>query len=174
MRFARRASYCLHFILLAALSSTAMAEKLTIERMFTGPDLSGASLRSPRISPNGRLIAYLRGKDSNKDRLDLWAYDIASHEHRLLVDSAVLERKSTLCRRRKNHGASASAPLLSPESLNTNFRPTRAISWCHSAAIYTSTTSRRSRTTRFVASPATRATKPTRIFASRRLCKLHP
>ena len=30
-------------------------------------------------------------KDNNKDRLDLWAYDIARHEHRLLVDSAVLE-----------------------------------------------------------------------------------
>jgi dipeptidyl-peptidase 4 len=91
MRFSRRAAYCLHFILLAAMCSAATAEKLTIERMFAAPDLSGASLRSPRISPDGRFVAYLRGKDSNKDRLDLWAYDIASHEHRLLVDSAVLE-----------------------------------------------------------------------------------
>ena len=91
MRFARRASYCLHFILLAAMCSAATAEKLTIERLFAAPDLSGASLRSPRLSPDGHLVAYLRGKDSNKDRLDLWAYDIASHQHRLLVDSAVLE-----------------------------------------------------------------------------------
>ena len=68
-----------------------MAEKLTIERLYTGPDLSGASLRSPRISPDGRFVAYLKGKDSNKDRLDLWAYDIEHHEHRLLVDSAVLD-----------------------------------------------------------------------------------
>jgi dipeptidyl-peptidase-4 len=71
--------------------SAATAEKLTIERLFAAPDLSGASLRSPRLSPDGHLVAYLRGKDSNKDRLDLWAYDIASRQHRLLVDSAVLE-----------------------------------------------------------------------------------
>jgi len=77
--------------MLITMSSTAAAEKLTIERLFAAPDLSGASLRSPHISPDGRLIAYLKGKDSNKDRLDLWAYDIARHEHRLLVDSAVLE-----------------------------------------------------------------------------------
>jgi dipeptidyl-peptidase-4 len=78
-------------MLLAGLCDTAMAEKLTIERLFSGPDLSGASLRSPHLSPDGRFVAYLKGKDSNKDRLDLWAYDIAHHEHRLLVDSAVLE-----------------------------------------------------------------------------------
>jgi dipeptidyl-peptidase-4 len=78
-------------MLLAAMSSTATAEKLTIERLFAAPDLSGASLRSPHLSPDGRFVAYLRSKDSNKDRLDLWAYDIARHEHRLLVDSALLE-----------------------------------------------------------------------------------
>jgi len=73
------------------MTSAALAEKLTLERLFAAPDLSGASLRSPHISPDGHFVAYLRGKDSNKDRLDLWAYDIARREHRLLVDSAVLE-----------------------------------------------------------------------------------
>ncbi len=70
--------------------SAASAEKLTLERLFAAPDLSGASLRSPLISPDGRFVAYLRGKDSNKDRLDLWAYDITRREHKLLVDSATL------------------------------------------------------------------------------------
>lgn len=91
MRFARWASYCLLFTLLAAMSSAATAAQLTIERMFAAPDLAGASLRSPQISPDGHFVAYLRSKDSNKDRLDLWAYDIARHEHRLLVDSALLD-----------------------------------------------------------------------------------
>ncbi len=90
-RFTRLAAYCLHILLLAGLSNAAMAEKLTIDRLFSGPDLSGASLRSPRISPDGRFVAYLKGKDTNKDQLDLWGYDIAHHEHHLLVDSAVLE-----------------------------------------------------------------------------------
>jgi dipeptidyl-peptidase 4 len=91
MRFARPAAYCLRFLILTAMCSAATAEKLTIERLFSGPDLSGASLRSPHLSPDSRFVAYLRGKDTNKDRLDLWAYDIARHEHRLLVDSALLE-----------------------------------------------------------------------------------
>jgi dipeptidyl-peptidase-4 len=91
MRFATPVSYALQLIILLVMSSTAAAEKLTIERLFAAPDLSGASLRSPRLSPDGRFVAYLRGKDSNKDRLDLWAYDIARREHRLLVDSALLE-----------------------------------------------------------------------------------
>ncbi len=63
---------------------------LTIERIFAAPDLSGASLRSPQISPDGRYVAYLRGGDQNKDRLDLWAYDIAAKKHTLLVEAARL------------------------------------------------------------------------------------
>ena len=90
-RLTRLAAFCLHILLLTGLCNAAMAEKLTIDRLFSGPDLSGASLRSPRISPDGRFVAYLKGKDSNKDQLDLWGYDIAHHQHRLLVDSAVLE-----------------------------------------------------------------------------------
>ena len=90
-RFTRLAASCVHVLLLAGLCNAAMAEKLTIERLFSGPDLSGASLRSPHISPDGRFVAYLKGKDTNKDQLDLWGYDIAHHENRLLVDSAVLE-----------------------------------------------------------------------------------
>ncbi|MFO7276635.1 MAG: S9 family peptidase [Pseudomonadota bacterium] len=76
-----------------ALAQQAQAEKLTIERIFAAPDLSGASLRSPQISPDGRLVTYLRGKDEDKDRMDLWAYDIAARRHRLLVDSAALVRE---------------------------------------------------------------------------------
>jgi dipeptidyl-peptidase 4 len=72
------------------LTTSSHAEKLSIERMFTAPDLSGASLRAPQISPDGRLVAYLRSSERNKDRLDLWAYDIATRQHRLLVEAARL------------------------------------------------------------------------------------
>src|ERR1700755_317434 len=86
--------YRLFFALIASftfwVTMPAQAEKLTLERMFAGPALSGASLRSPQISPDGRLVTYLRGAEHNKDRMDLWAYDIARHEHRLLVDAARL------------------------------------------------------------------------------------
>jgi dipeptidyl-peptidase-4 len=70
--------------------TTAKAEMLTIQRMFDAPDLSGASLRSPRISPDGRYVAYLRGGARNKDRLDLWAYDIVEKKQTMLVDSSRL------------------------------------------------------------------------------------
>ncbi len=63
---------------------------LTIERIFAAPDLSGASLRSPQISPDGHYVVYLRGSDQNKDRLDLWGYDIRAKKHALLVDSSQL------------------------------------------------------------------------------------
>jgi dipeptidyl-peptidase-4 len=71
-------------------TTLAEAEKLSIERMFAAPDLSGATLRASQISPDGRLVAYLRGSDRNKDRLDLWAYDISKRHHRLLVEAAKL------------------------------------------------------------------------------------
>lgn len=76
---------------LIALSSVCAAEKLTLERIFAGPDLSGPSLRSAQISPDGKRVAYLRGKATDKDRLDLWAYDVASGKHALLIDSAALD-----------------------------------------------------------------------------------
>ena len=77
------------FLLFLA-SVTASAEKLTLERMFAAPDLSGATLRSPKISPDGRLVAYLRAKSSDNGQLDLWAFDIAAGSNRLLVDSTSL------------------------------------------------------------------------------------
>jgi len=77
-------------VLLLCLAATAGAEKLTLERVFSGPDLSGASLRAPQVSPDGRLVAYLRGKPSSIGQLDLWAWEVGARRHRLLVDSAVL------------------------------------------------------------------------------------
>lgn len=81
----------LRLVLLVLACASASAEKLTIERIFAAPDLSGASLRAVKFSPDGHRIAYLRGKADDKNRLDLWAYDVASGKHSLLVDSARLE-----------------------------------------------------------------------------------
>ncbi len=77
-------------ILLLLFVGTAGAAKLTLERLLAAPDLSGSSLRLPKISPDGRLVAYLRAKSSDNAQLDLWAYDVGTRKNRLLVDSAVL------------------------------------------------------------------------------------
>ncbi len=66
------------------------ATPLTVERLFAAPDLSGDSLRQPQLSPDGRLVAYLKGAADDRDRLDLWAYDIRRGEHRVLVDARAL------------------------------------------------------------------------------------
>ncbi|HET7809475.1 MAG TPA: S9 family peptidase [Steroidobacteraceae bacterium] len=61
-----------------------------MERLFAAPDLSGPTLRGVTISPDGNLVAYLKARDDDKDRYDLWAYDIRAKKHRRLVDSRTL------------------------------------------------------------------------------------
>jgi dipeptidyl-peptidase-4 len=79
---------CLAGALLCA--APAFADKLPLERLFAAPDLSGPALRGVTISPDGKLVAYLKARADDKDRFDLWAYDIARASHRQLVDSRTL------------------------------------------------------------------------------------
>ncbi|MET0987009.1 MAG: S9 family peptidase [Steroidobacteraceae bacterium] len=69
--------------------TTTLGASLTVERIFAEPDLSGPRLREPKFAPDGRTLTYLRGKPEDKNQLDLWAFDIRSGKHRLLVDSRV-------------------------------------------------------------------------------------
>jgi dipeptidyl-peptidase-4 len=87
-----RAVFSFRFVAVVSIASmsVAQAENLPLERLFAAPDLSGPSLRGVQLSPDGKLIAYLREGNDDKDRFDLWAYDIAAHKHRLLVDSRKL------------------------------------------------------------------------------------
>ena len=83
-------SYVIGITASLALTAAAGARDLTVERLFDAPDLQGPSLRQPRFSPDGTLVSYLRGKDDDPQVYDLWAYDIATGQHRLLVDSRSL------------------------------------------------------------------------------------
>ncbi len=75
---------------LMTVSGLAHPGKLSLERLFSAPDLSGPALRSVKISPDGKLIAYLQARGDDKDRYDLWAYDVTAKRHRQLVDSRTL------------------------------------------------------------------------------------
>ena len=75
---------------LALAAAPARAEKLPLERLFSAPDLSGPSMRGVELSPDGKLVAYLRARADDKDRFDLWAYDVGQSRDRLLVDSRTL------------------------------------------------------------------------------------
>jgi len=77
-------------LLLWLVAWPAAADELTIERLFSAPDLSGPTLRGATFAPDGERIAYLRAKADAKDTFDLWAYEIRTRRHVLLVDSARL------------------------------------------------------------------------------------
>ncbi len=68
-------------------TASSPAAQLTVERLFADPDLSGPRLREPQFSPDGRTLTYLKGKENDQNELDLWAFDIRTGRHALLVDS---------------------------------------------------------------------------------------
>jgi dipeptidyl-peptidase-4 len=64
-----------------------MQPPLTIERVFASPELSGQAPRGVKLSPDGKWLTVLRARDSDKDRYDLWGYERATEQWRMLVDS---------------------------------------------------------------------------------------
>ena len=74
----------------AAPHSAPRAAELTIDRLFDAPALAGPSIVGLKISPDGSRVTYLKGRPEDKDRLDLWAYDIRERRAQILVDSKVL------------------------------------------------------------------------------------
>ena len=65
-------------------------EKLTLEAITGSAPLSGPTLMKPQVSPDGARVTFLRGKEADRNRLDLWEYDVASRQTRMLVDSSVV------------------------------------------------------------------------------------
>ena len=67
------------------------APELTIERLFASPDLSGPKPRGVKYSPDGQRVTFLKAREDDQSRYDLWQFDVASGEQSLLVDSRPLE-----------------------------------------------------------------------------------
>ena len=67
-----------------------MQPALTFERVFASPSLSGPAPRGVKLSPDGKWLTVLRARDSDKDRYDLWGYERATGQWRMLVDSEKL------------------------------------------------------------------------------------
>jgi dipeptidyl-peptidase-4 len=78
-----------------AATSQQEAPRLTIERLHGDPDLDGGSPRGLAIAPDGSVVTFLKPKEEDSEVLDLWAYDAATGEERLLVDSTVLDPDET-------------------------------------------------------------------------------
>jgi len=76
--------------LCAAFTLNAAAEALTLERIFASPALEGAQPRMLEIAPDGSRVTFLRGKEEDRNRLDLWEFNLDDGQARVLLDSAVL------------------------------------------------------------------------------------
>ncbi len=98
-------------------ATTPHSAQLTIDRLFDAPALAGPTILGLKISPDGSRVTYLQGKADDKDRLDLWEYDILAGHARMLVDcdqlSPVREQHSDeeLSRRERNRTAALSGIL---------------------------------------------------------------
>jgi dipeptidyl-peptidase-4 len=73
-----------------ALSSPVLAEKLTPERVFADPSLSGPTAKGVALSPDGKRVTYLKAKPEAANVQDLWAADVKGGEPYRLIDSAAL------------------------------------------------------------------------------------
>ena len=78
-------------LIACAVATTPHAAELTIDRLFDAPALSGPALIGLQVSQDGSRITYLQGKPDNRDRLDLWEYEVRDGTARMLVDSTLLE-----------------------------------------------------------------------------------
>src|SRR5271169_5615976 len=77
-------------LVVCAVAAGANAAELTIDRLFDAPALAGPTIVGLKISPDASRVTYLQGKPDDKDRLDLWEYNLLERRARMLVDSRVL------------------------------------------------------------------------------------
>jgi dipeptidyl-peptidase-4 len=68
----------------------AASERLTVERVFSEPPLTGGLPVEPRFTPDGRGVAFLRTADDDRERMDLWRHDIATGATTLWISGARL------------------------------------------------------------------------------------
>jgi len=78
------------FAALLSLTVPTVAADFTIERLTASPSINGASVQGLKMSPDGKRITFLRGKESNASQLDLWQFDVETGKSHLLVDSNIL------------------------------------------------------------------------------------
>lgn len=69
------------------MSTPALADRLTLDRVFASPSLSGSAPRALSLSPDGRYATLLRSRPDDLNRYDLWAIDTTTGESRMLIDS---------------------------------------------------------------------------------------
>ena len=90
-------------VVLLALAAPVHSGKLPLERLFAAPDLAGPALRNVKISPDGRLVAYVSDASGRSEVFlrafprspESWQVSAAgghspvwSHDGKALIESA--------------------------------------------------------------------------------------
>ena len=86
MRFLA-AAVVLPLLIAAAPPPGVPQKKLTLERIFASPPISGTTPRLLKLSPDGRYASMLRPRTEDRERFDLWAMDTGTGQLRMLIDS---------------------------------------------------------------------------------------
>ncbi len=77
-------------LILGVLSRPVFAEQLTLERLYADPALEGRAPRALEYAPDGSRVTFLKNREDDYERYDLWEYHIAAGKTQLLVDSQAL------------------------------------------------------------------------------------
>ncbi len=70
--------------------SDVMSDELDIARLEASPGLDGPVARGVEIAPDASRVTFLRGREDDRQQLDLWEFHIADGVERRLVDSQAL------------------------------------------------------------------------------------
>ncbi|MEO6064457.1 MAG: DPP IV N-terminal domain-containing protein, partial [Lysobacterales bacterium] len=73
--------------LLLLVSAQLGAGELTLKAIAGDRSLSGPTLAVPKIAPDGSRVTFLRGRDDDRNRLDLWAFNVAAGTTTRLVNA---------------------------------------------------------------------------------------
>lgn len=87
------------------------------ERVFASPSPHGPTASGVKVSPDGRLVTYLKPSPDNQHRLDLWSVPTAGGEPMLLVSGEAVEPRGAIlsdeemARRERNRTAALSGVI---------------------------------------------------------------
>jgi len=70
--------------------------RLNVKRMFSAPALTGELPSHVKISPDGEQIAWLQVAEDDRERLDLWIYNIASNTATIALDASKVGQSGIL------------------------------------------------------------------------------
>ncbi len=70
--------------------------RLTVERLFSSPSLSGSVPMQIHFAPDGTRVTYLANPPTDRERLDLYSYDIANDTTVCLIDASMVHANGEL------------------------------------------------------------------------------